>query len=151
MITVKKIAYRELDCLPEFHRIIDEYTAESAVEEMLPIKTNVDLYNRLHEAGSLTTLAAYDDELLIGYANFIMTPNLHYSKTVAGTESFFVKAEYRKTGAGIVLLKEMEKLAKEMGAVAFLVSAPTDSKLSTVMDKNKAYKETNKVFFRSLA
>jgi GNAT superfamily N-acetyltransferase len=151
MITVKQISYKELDGLPEFKAIAQEYTAESSLDEMPPINPNVDLYIKLNEAGALTTLAAYDDKLVIGYANFIMSPNLHYSTTTAVTESFFVKEDYRKTGAGIFLLKEMERLAKEKGAIAFLVSAPTDSKLSVVMDKNKAYKETNKVFFRSLA
>lgn len=151
MITVKQISYKELDGLPEFKDIAKEYTAESSLDEMPPINPNVDLYIKLNEAGALTTLAAYDDELVIGYANFIMSPNLHYSVTTAVTESFFVKEDYRKTGAGMFLLKEMERLAKEKGAIAILVSAPTDSKLSFVMDKNKAYKETNKVFFRSLA
>lgn len=151
MITVKQISYKELDGLPEFKDIAKEYTAESSLDEMPPINPNVDLYIKLNEAGALTTLAAYDDELVIGYANFIISPNLHYSVSTAVTESFFVKEDYRKTGAGMFLLKEMERLAKEKGAIAFLVSAPTDSKLSVVMDKNKAYKETNKVFFRSLA
>lgn len=151
MITIKQISYKELDGLPEFKDIVKEYTAESSLDEMPPINTNVDLYIKLNEAGALTTLAAYDDEIVIGYANFIISPNLHYSVSTAVTESFFVKEDYRKTGAGMFLLKEMERLAKEKGAIAFLVSAPTDSKLSAVMDKNKAYKETNKVFFRSLA
>jgi GNAT superfamily N-acetyltransferase len=151
MITVKKISFVEFYSLPEFENIIWEYTSESALEDMPPINPNIDLYIKLNEAGVLTTLVAFDDDSLIGFANFIMSPNLHYSTTTAVTESFFVKEDYRKTGAGMFLLKEMERLAKEKGAIAFLVSAPTDSKLSAVMDKNKAYKETNKVFFRSLA
>ena len=117
---------------------------------MLPIKTDVDLYIKLNELKKMITLAAYDDDVLIGYANFLLSPNLHYSKLTAVTESFFIKEDYRKTGAGMALLKEMEKLAKENGAVAFMVTAPSNSKLSVVMEKNKAYKETNKVFFKSL-
>jgi GNAT superfamily N-acetyltransferase len=150
MITIKEVPYSELDCLPEFQSMYQEYALESGIEEMLPAKTNLNVYVTLSESGALTTLVAYDDELLVGYANFIMTPNLHYSKTIAVTESFFVKADYRKTGAGMFLLKEMERLAKENSAVAFLVSAPTGSKLSDVMGKSKSYRETNKVFFKSL-
>jgi GNAT superfamily N-acetyltransferase len=151
MITVKKVSFIEFHSLPEFKNIILEYTSESALEDMPPINPNIDLYIKLNEAGVLNTIVAFEDNYLIGFANLLMSPNLHYSKTIAVTESFFVRENYRKTGAGIFLLKEMENIAKENGAVAFMVSAPTDSKLSSVMDKNKAYKETNKVFFRSLA
>jgi len=150
LIIIKQIDYRDLNNISEFKNIVEEYTAESAVEEMLPIKTDVDLYIKLNELKKMITLAAYDDDVLIGYANFLLSPNLHYSKLTAVTESFFIKEDYRKTGAGMALLKEMEKLAKENGAVAFMVTAPSDSKLSVVMEKNKAYKETNKVFFKSL-
>ena len=150
MVTIKIISYKELNGLPEFKEIAQEYTDESSLDEMPPINPNVDLYIKLNEAGALITLAAYDDKIVIGYANFLFSPNLHYSKLTAVTESFFIKENYRKNGAGMALLKEMEKLAKENGAVAFMVTAPSDSKLSVVMGKNKAYKETNKVFFKSL-
>lgn len=150
MVTIEKMNYCDLNNIPEFKFIVEEYTLESSISEMSPINTNLDLYNKLNEVGKMITLAAFNDGYLIGYANFVISPNLHYSKDIAVTESFFIKKDYRKTGAGIFLLKEMERLAKENGAVAFMVSAPSDSKLSLIMEKNKHYRETNKVFFKSL-
>ena len=150
MLVIKRIDYQELNKTNGFDSVIEEYTAESAVKEMLPVQTNLDLYIKLSESGVMVTLGVFDDDVVVGYANFLLSPNLHYSKITGVTESFFVKKNYRHTGAGKTLLKEMENIAKEKGAVAFLVSAPTGSKLSHVMEKSKSYRETNKVFFKSL-
>jgi GNAT superfamily N-acetyltransferase len=150
MITIKKIDYCVLNKLPGFDSVREEYMLETAIKEMLPIEENLDLYGKLNEHGSMITLGVFDDDFVVGYANLLLSPNLHYSKTTASTESFFVKSNYRNTGAGKKLLKEMELIAKENGAVAFMVSAPTNSKLSVVMNKSKSYQEVYKSFFKSL-
>ena len=69
---------------------------------------------------------------------------------VATTESFFVDPDKRQSGAGIKLLRIAEAVAKDLGAVGLLVSAPFGGKLADVMEK-VGYTETNRVFFRGLA
>jgi len=150
MISVRQLSYRELNSLPGFQTIADEYALESSIPEMAPATEDLPLYIRLNDAGLLRVLAAFDDETLIGYMCFTVSPSPHYSKKIASTESFFVKPDYRKTGAGLSLLKMAELIATELGAACFLVTAPTGSKLCDVMEKIKGYRETNRVFFRSL-
>jgi GNAT superfamily N-acetyltransferase len=105
----------------------------------------------MEELGKLKTFVAFEDDQAVGYINFVVSPNLHYGKQISATESFFVKESHRNSGAGMMLLKEAEEFSKNAGSVAFLVSAPFEGKLCSVLKKSKSYKETNAVFFRSLA
>jgi len=57
----------------------------------------------------------------------------------------------RKTGAGLALRKRAELVAADMGAVGVLISAPSDGRLAKVMERDRQYVETNRVFFRRLA
>ena len=69
---------------------------------------------------------------------------------MATTESIFVAHEFRRTGAGVKLIREMERLAGDMGALGVLVSAPAGKRLADVMPGLK-YRQTNQVFFKGLA
>ena len=81
---------------------------------------------------------------------FLLVPVLpHFGRKVGVSESYFVAAEYRKTGAGLRLLHAAEEAAREAGAVGVLVSAPTGGILERVMP-GVGYRETNRVFFKGL-
>ena len=69
---------------------------------------------------------------------------------LAVVESYFVASKHRKSGAGLALLREAERIASDRGAHALLVSAPHGGRLADVMPR-VGYRETNRVFFRSLA
>jgi GNAT superfamily N-acetyltransferase len=72
----------------------------------------------------------------------------HYGVAIAVTESFFVGKEYRKSGAGLKLLRAAEAHAE--GAPGLLVSAPVGGTLAEVLP-HLGYRETNRVFFKELA
>ena len=113
-------------------------------------ETNRDYeqYERFEQAGFSRMFAAYNDEKLIGFLVLLVSPNPHYGCKIGTIESIFVGAEYRKSGAGLKLLKAAEDTAKGMGAVGIFVSAPAGSQLADVMSKMSPYTETNRVFFK---
>jgi predicted acetyltransferase len=108
------------------------------------------MYNTLEKAGVFQAFGAYDNDTLIGFIVVLVSNNPHYGKVIGTIESFFVSKAKRKTGAGLKLLRISEIFCKEFGAVGLFLSAPVESQLAKTMEKLSPYKETNRVFFRSL-
>jgi GNAT superfamily N-acetyltransferase len=73
----------------------------------------------------------------------------HYSALAATTESWFVSAAARKGGTGKRLMDAAEAKARELGAVGFLISAPTGGSLERAAPM-LGYRETNRVYFKAL-
>lgn len=150
MLEIKSLTFNEFISDPMCSDLLDEHVQESANKEMPPISVNAEFYKKLESVGALRALGAYDDGEFIGLICMLISPNLHYSRNICTIESFFVRPEYRKSGAGLKLLSEAEKLAKEADAVAIFVSAQVESNLEKAMSASKRYKATNTIFFRSL-
>ena len=150
MTVVRQLLFQQLSSDPMFQTLIDGYAAESAMEGLPPVDCQYDIYEKLCSTGIIFVLAAYNHEVLCGFAVVITSIVPHYGVCVAATESFFVAPDKRDTGAGLMLLREAERVAKTRGAVGFLVSAPTGGRLDEVMMKSSTYKERNRVFFKGL-
>ena len=150
MCQVKEIHLDGLTKDSAFEELIAEYTAESANQEMPAISPNLDLYYKLNSFNVLKVIGAYLDDVLIGFACVLVSPNLHYSTNIGTFESFFVKKEHRNTGAGLLILKKAEEISKENNCVALYVSAPMEGPLTGMLEGKKNYREVNRIFFRSL-
>lgn len=103
----------------------------------------------MEEVGILHVLGAFRDGKLCGFLSMLISVLPHYGVPVAATESYFVALEHRKSGAGLMLLREAERHATERGAVALLVTAANHSKLADVLSRT-GYRESHRLFFRSL-
>lgn len=148
-IIVKKCSVYDIENAPNVVGLLDEYSHECAIEG-LPVPTaNWPLYTKLEINGALQFLSATSNGWLIGLATVISTIVPHYAAITSVMESLFVLPEYRKTGAGLKLMRLAEKHAKEMGATGLLISAPFYGSLVNLLEKDNNYKETNRVFFRS--
>ena len=150
MTVIRRIAFSELYADPEFQKLVDEYAKESSIDGMPETKPDANAYETMERLGMQHFFAAFAGEKLIGFITVLVTPVPHYSRKIGSTESFFVAKEYRSTGTGLKLLRTAEQCAKECGAVGFFVSGPTGGRLAEVMPRIKGYRETNRVFFRSL-
>lgn len=149
-ITVTHEAVDEIAASTGLDALLAEYAAESANSEIGPASPQISSYRMLEASGLFHALAARRGGRLIGFL-FLMVPTLpHFGKVVGVTESYFVAAAHRNSGAGILLRQEAERLAASLGAVGLLITAPVDGKLADVLDAHKAYRETSRVFFRSL-
>lgn len=150
MIEVRRITFGELESDPNFRWLIEVYAEESQIAGLPPANYHSELYHRMEATGTFFVLGAYRNGEMVGFVNFIVTVLPHYGVKVATTESIFVAREFRRTGAGVKLIREMEKICAELGAVGVLVSAPSGGRLAEVMPGLK-YRETNQIFFKAVA
>lgn len=149
-VTVTRATLAEIEASPELGALLDEYAAESANDEIGAAAPQIDTYRGMESAGLFHAFAARMDGRLIGFL-FLLVPTLpHFGKMVGVTESYFVAAAYRKTGAGSLLRLAAEKMARECGAVGILLSAPIGGQLEKVAP-HVGYRETSRVFFKRLA
>lgn len=146
---IKNCTIADLEAQANFTDLLEEYADGAALKGLPHPKAKTEIYKQLEAIGILNIIAAFYGELLIGFLNLIMTPNPHYGISVAATESIFVSKSYRKTGAGLMLLRAGEQKAIELGSLGILVSAPFGSAFSQVLP-NVGYSEANQVFFKSL-
>lgn len=150
MIEVRRITFGELESEPNFRWLIEAYAEESQISGLPPANYQSELYHKMEATGTFHVLGAYRDGEMVGFVNFLVTSLPHYGLKVATTESIFVAQEFRRTGAGVKLIREMEKISAELGAIGVLVSAPFGGRLAEVMPGLK-YRQTNQIFFKAIA
>ena len=149
MTEVRRISYDIAASDINFSAMLDEYAAESVHFGMPKPECQAEVYRAMEESGLIHVLGSFKDGRLTGFVVLMVSVLPHYGVTVATTESFFVTPSYRKSGAGLMLLREAERLAKSLGAVAMLVTAPANGKLDGVLQKTE-YVLSSKVFIRGL-
>lgn len=150
MLAIRSCTADEFFSAPNIDALLAEYAQESAIAGMPSPQVARPIYELLEQSGALTALCAFDDEAMIGFLVMVTTVNPHYGVKLTATESYFVASAHRSSGAGIRLLREAEHIAAGMGSTGLLVSAPYGGRLAEVMPR-VGYRETNRVFFRSLA
>lgn len=148
-LIIKKCTISEMELAPNISDLLNEYALESAIDGLPHPAARVETYKHLEAVNAICMIGAFVEEVLIGFIAVLMPVLPHYSVCVAVVESFFVLSEYRKTGAGIKLLREAEEHSIALNAHGILVSTPTGGSLVQVMP-HVGYTETNRVFFRSL-
>lgn len=148
-VTLKRCTLAELTAAPNFMALLDEYSAESAIDGLGSQDMQGETYAALESTGLLKIVGAYLGDELIGFIGVLCSVLPHFGKKVGISESYFVAAAHRKTGSGLLLLKEAEAIAAEYGALGFLLSAPLGGRLSSVLPA-KGYEQTSQVFFKPL-
>lgn len=146
---IRRVLYSDLNKMPEFSPMVERYADESAIPGMPRPNRQSQMYLHMEQANLIHWAGAFVDGRLVGFVSLLASVLPHYGAMVGTTESFFVEPEYRKTGAGKMLLREAEKIAASLGAVALLVSAPSGGRLEAVLPRS-GYQESNRVFFRRL-
>lgn len=149
-LVVRKCTIADLEASPNIRELLDEYAAESSIDGLPHPSAKVEMYKNLESHGTLYTIGAFLDDMLIGYITILASVLPHYSALVAVTESFFVGKAHRKTGAGLKLLHAAEEYAKGAGSPGILISAPFGGNLAEVLP-HVGYTETNRVFFKGFA
>ena len=149
-VAIAPCTISELENAPNMHELMEEYAAESAIEGLPHPSAKAEIYKRIEESGMLATIGAKIDQELIGFVLVLASVIPHYGVNIATTESFFVSKPYRKTGAGIKLLRAAEEHAKQVGSPGLLISAPFGGTLAEVLPR-QGYVETNRVFMKRFA
>lgn len=137
----------DIEASPDFPALADEYADESLIDGMPPPIARWPQYHALEDAGLLSVFAAKEGEALLGFISVLASALPRYAEPLAICESFFVAEAYRRTGAGIRLLRAAERKAREIGARGLLVSAPYRGRLFEVLPR-LGYAESSRIFFR---
>lgn len=150
MIRVERGVFSDIEDAPNATELLLEYANECATPEIGTPRIQPEIYRAMEASGVLFVICAHKEDRLIGFINLIVSVLPHYGVATAATESFFVEKNERTSGAGMMLLREAEKVAKDVGAVTLLVSARTGSQLAALLDAKKSYRETNRIFTKCL-
>jgi GNAT superfamily N-acetyltransferase len=147
------IIYEDVDgfkFVDEFERLFPEHYEELCVTKEFPYEPDYEAYKRMAQAGMLRCITCRNDERLIGYIIFIVTPHLHYKSCMTAIEDlYFVTKEFRKGRVGIKLFQYAEKVLKERGVQRIVMHTKVhldNSKLFEYL----GYKMTDKVFTKML-
>ena len=146
-LIIRKCTISEIENASNIDNILKEYAEESSVKKLPSPLAKADTYKHLESLEAIHIVGAFVNKLLVGYIISFAPVMPHYSSRIAVTESFFVLKEYRKTGAGLKLLKEAEQYSINAEAIGLFVSAPIGGVLAEVLP-NVGYEETNRVFFK---
>lgn len=149
-IEIRRCKVSDIEAAPNLEALLAEYGAESSLPEIGPAAAQFPMYRHLETAGMLHAIGAFQGDELVGFVCVLVSVLPHYGRTVATSESLFVTAPARSTGAGMRLLRNAEDVAREHGASAFLLSAPVDSQLEKVMRGTHSYRPSNSVFVKEL-
>lgn len=149
-LDIRRISVDDLRFAQGVKALLREYAAECSIHGLPSPKPEWLTYARLEFHGAMQVLGAYHDDALVGFCTVLVSLSPHYSALIAVTESLFVGASHRHTGAGLALLREAEAVARERQAVGMLVSAPFGGALAAVLESSRNFRETNRAFFREL-
>lgn len=144
----ERIKVAELFSYPEFPGLVDEYMAESG-NLKLPKNPQIEIYQAIEDAGRLGVVAVFNGSHLVGFAVFILTVLPHYSTVTASVESIFITKKQRKGAAGLVLIEEMKRYAKDQGAQGVYIGCRVGSRLERLLEK-LGKEKINSVFYEGL-
>lgn len=148
-VRIAPILFAELSTCPEFDLLVSEYADECQISGLPRCKYESSTYYLFEKSGAIHFSAAFVGDSLVGFSSLLITKLPHYSQILAVTESLFVSKDYRGSGAGMMLIREMELTAKNNNAIGMLVSAPYGGRLNALMP-NIGYTHTNEVFFKAI-
>ncbi len=150
--TIRQISVAEAFASPEFAALCREYAREASIAGLPDPQEKLSAYQALEGAGNAAFRAygAFVGDMLVGFV-VLLTPVLpHYGAVVAVAERLCVASAYRKSGAGMLLIRQAERRAREVGSPGVLFSAPSGGRLAVLLPRI-GYRETNRVFFKEFA
>jgi len=147
------IIYADVDAfkfLDEFEQLFPLHYDELCVTKEFELEPDYDAYRRVAQAGMLRCVTVRNDDELIGYVIFFISPHLHYKSCVTATEDiYFVRKDFRKGRVGIKLFQYAEQVLRHCGVQRIVMNTKVhldNSKLFEYL----GYKMTDKVFTKIL-
>lgn len=102
----EKIVDVKQEVMPLLLRHWDEIALNKAA---VPLNPDWETYEKLEAMGMLHVTTARFEGEIVGYASYLISPNLHYrTMLVADGDIFYLAKEHRRGSAGIRLLRQAE-------------------------------------------
>ncbi|GAB3458480.1 GNAT family N-acetyltransferase [Insolitispirillum peregrinum] len=149
-VSVRPCSCSEIFEHPDFDRLRREYGEETAIAGLPDPQSKLEVYFSLEGSGTFQAYGAFCGAELVGFAAVIVPMMPHYGVCVAVMESLFVGWDWRRSGAGIALIRAAERHARTARAPGLLISAPVVGPLAEVLERMRGYRETNRIFLKEL-
>lgn len=149
-MTIKPVSYAEILDSPEAEGLLAEYSAECSIPEIGPTCPQRQIYTAMEATGMMHSFGAFEGSKLIGFATILAFVLPHYGKKVATVESLFVAKAHRNGRIGLMLMDEIETIAKRMECSVILYNARAGSRLERFLGALSKYQRTNSVFLKAL-
>lgn len=132
---LKTLSMSELFGTPCFDDMCAEYASESGNADLGYAIPNKDFYLTLERLGKCFCVGAFNEADLVGFGVLIIQEHTHYSKVVGWCDSIWISKAHRRGYAGVKIIRKMQDIAKEKGAVGVYFSAPDGSRLSMLFER----------------
>lgn len=133
-ITIENVFDNKEELLPIFMEHYEELETEK--ERLKPFDFFWEGYRASDNAGSLLFIAVRKDGKMIGYCiNFLMPSFFYKSISTCLTHIFYIKREERKGGAGIKMLKFLEKELRALGVKEWLSGYRVNLDISKIYER----------------
>jgi GNAT superfamily N-acetyltransferase len=120
-------------------------------KDVMILNPLADRYDAMERAGVLLCLAAFVDDVMVGYSATVVAPHLHYGGLVYGSNDvLFVQAEHRRGSLGLRLIRDTERHAAQRGARLMLWHAKQGSALDVMLGRLKQYAVQDIIYSRAL-
>ncbi len=105
------------DLIEEMRPLVEAHYDELALDKDIPLEPDHDKYSVLNEMGVIQVFTARDDkDNLVGYALYMVAPNLHYKSSLqANQDVLFVHKDFRRGGFGSDFIDWCDETLKTMG------------------------------------
>jgi GNAT superfamily N-acetyltransferase len=150
MTDVRQCTFDDLASAAEFDVLCAAYAQESGrMPEFGEPDVNGSAYRAMEAAGIAQCIGAWNGDVLVGFGVVSLSVLPHYSKLIGCLISFFVAPHARSGGTGSLIRDLAEQIAARRGAVGLMISAPTESRLDTILPRI-GYRATNRLYFKAL-
>ncbi len=97
--------------------LFEDHYLEIAKYKDVPLDIDVTVYKVLEELGKLRVFTARDDDLLVGYAIYTVSPHPHYKGTIHAIQDIlYLTPSYRKGRLGMKLISYADDRLQKEGA-----------------------------------
>lgn len=149
MVEIRQTTVNETMISPDFAVLAGEYAAESQMEGLPPPVADFSMYEVMEAQGVFKIFTSWDSGRLTGIITLLWARLPHFSASIAMSESFFVRKQDRKGGAGLYLLDKAEDHARELGSPVLFLTAPFGSILAKVLPR-RGYRPSNIILVKDL-
>jgi GNAT superfamily N-acetyltransferase len=138
-------------CLDEARPLLVDHWENIALnKDTIPLNPLWNIYEKLEETGNLKIITARQDEKLVGYAAYVISPSLHdSSEIIADADVFWLDPNHRKGMAGMRLFKHAEKVLKSYGVTRILNKVKIHFDVGKVFER-MGYDPIERVYSKSL-
>jgi len=145
---------RYADCIPEIHLLLPGHYAEvKHAPDRITLNLDDAGYRQIEDLGNLvlvTARAARAAPRLVGYHLTFLRNDLHSVHTLIGyVDSYYLLPEYRRGWNGFRLIRESERVLRELGVQKVYVGATEHMQTENLFRFGK-YQIEEKIFSKLL-